>query len=55
MENFKVHIEQQFLSLSGKAKQLHEIDPLKITIGQIVNLSENTQVFPGERDGKSTV
>ena len=50
MENFKVHIEQQFLSLADKAKQLHELDPLKVSISQIVNLPQSTQVFPGERN-----
>ena len=50
MENFKVHIEQQFLSLADKAKQLHELDPLKVSIGQIVSLPQSTQVFPGERN-----
>ena len=50
MENFKVHIEQQFLSLADKAKQLHELDPLKVSIAQIVNLPQSTQVFPGERN-----
>ena len=48
MDNFRVHIEQQFLSLADKAKQLHELDPLKISIGQIEALPRNTQVFPNE-------
>ena len=50
MENFKVHIEQQFLNLADKPKQLHELDPLKVSIAQIVSLPEATQVFPGERN-----
>ena len=45
MENFRVHIEQQFLSLADKAKQLHELDPLKISINQIENLPANTKIF----------
>ena len=52
MENFKNQVNLH--TIQGKIKQLHEMDPMKMSIGQIGNLSESTQVFPGERDGQGT-
>ena len=50
IENFKNQVD--FIEVREKPKELHEHDPLKFSIGDIFDLSEKTQVFPGEKDGK---
>ena len=41
-------------SVHGKKKELFEVDPMKLSIGAIEMLDEQTKVFPGERDGHGT-
>lgn len=49
---FKAYLNNAFLKVKEKDKELYELDPIELSIAEISNLNFDTKLVPEETDGQ---